>query len=206
MNNWACLTWKSAIEIKSLFIIIRLFALTDVIASFLLVGHCIRSTSTGTFLLYVSSLSLAVEYFWSGHCQKVVLPGTHTGLLVTWSLYGLLVTWRCYCQRPIRTQNKMPPVSMHRATDSKDLLRLSVLKTKEMLIDFRKNPPSVPYVEIDDKIVERVENYKYLGTVIDSSLAFNKNVDAMHRKCQLRLLLAQAEKHWHWLQDFANVL
>ena len=91
----------------------------------------------------------------------------------------------------------MPPVSMHRATDSKDLLRLSVLKTKEMLIDFRKNPPSVPYVEIDDKIVERVENYKYLGTVIDSSLAFNKNVDAMHRKCQLRLLLAQAEKHWH---------
>ena len=56
-----------------------------------------------------------------------------------------------------------------------------------MLIDFRKNPPPVPYLEIDDKIVERVDEYKYLGTVIDNSLAFNKNVDAIHRKCQPRL-------------------
>ena len=56
-----------------------------------------------------------------------------------------------------------------------------------MLTDFRKNPPPVPYLEIDDKIVERVEEYKYLGTFIDTSLAFNKNVDAIYRKCQPRL-------------------
>ena len=56
-----------------------------------------------------------------------------------------------------------------------------------MLIDFRKNPSPAPYLEIDDHIVERVEEYKYLGTVIDSNLAFNKNVDAVHRKCQPRL-------------------
>ena len=56
-----------------------------------------------------------------------------------------------------------------------------------MLIDFRKNPPPVPYLEIDDKIVERVEEYKYLGTVIDSGLAFNKAVGVIHRKCQPRL-------------------
>ena len=56
-----------------------------------------------------------------------------------------------------------------------------------MLIDFRKNRPLVPYLEVDGKIVDRVEEYKYLGTVIDSSLAFNKNVDAIHRKCQPRL-------------------
>ena len=37
-----------------------------------------------------------------------------------------------------------------------------------MLIDFMKNPPSVPYLEIDYKIVEREEKYKYLGTVIGS--------------------------------------
>ena len=65
-----------------------------------------------------------------------------------------------------------------------NFLDLNVLKTNEMLIDFQKNPPLVPYLEIDDKIVERVEEYKYLGTVIDSSLAFNKNVDAIHWKCQ----------------------
>ena len=38
-----------------------------------------------------------------------------------------------------------------------NFLNLNALKTKEMLIDFGKNPPPVPYLEIDDKIVERVE-------------------------------------------------
>ena len=60
-------------------------------------------------------------------------------------------------------------------------LDLNVLKPKEMLIDFQKNPPPVPYLEIDGKIVERVDEYKYLGAVIDNSLAFNKNVDVIHR-------------------------
>ena len=68
-----------------------------------------------------------------------------------------------------------------------NFLDMNVLKTKEMLTDFRKNPPPVPYLEIDDKIVERVDEYKYLGTVIDNSLAFNKNVVAIHIKCQPRL-------------------
>ena len=65
-----------------------------------------------------------------------------------------------------------------------NFLDLNVLKTKEMLIDFQKKSPPVPYIETDDQIVERVEEYKYLGTVIDSSLAFSKNVDNIHRKCQ----------------------
>ena len=68
-----------------------------------------------------------------------------------------------------------------------NFLDLNVLKTKEMLIDFQKNPSPVPYLEIDDKIVDRVEEFKYLGTVIDRSLAFNKNVGANHKKCQPRL-------------------
>ena len=68
-----------------------------------------------------------------------------------------------------------------------NFLDLDVLKTKEMLIDFRKNTSPVPYLEIENKLVERVDEYKYLGTFIDSTLAFNKNVDANHRKCQPRL-------------------
>ena len=56
-----------------------------------------------------------------------------------------------------------------------------------MLTDFQKNPLPAPYLEIDGKTVEKVDEYKYLGTVIDNSLAFNKNVDAIHRKYQPRL-------------------
>ena len=68
-----------------------------------------------------------------------------------------------------------------------NFLDLNILKAKEMLTGFRKNPPPVPYLETEDKIVERVDEYKYLGTVIDNSLAFNKNADAIPRKCQPRL-------------------
>ena len=67
-----------------------------------------------------------------------------------------------------------------------NFLDLNVLKIKMMLTDSRKNPPPVPYLEIDDKIVERVDEYKYPGTIIDSSLAFNKNAGAIYRNCQPR--------------------
>jgi hypothetical protein len=39
--------------------------------------------------------------------------------------------------------------------------------------------------------VERVQEYKYLGTVIDSKLNFNANTDAIHKKCQSRLFCLQ---------------
>ena len=38
-----------------------------------------------------------------------------------------------------------------------NFLDLNVLKTKEMLINFLKNPPPVQYLEIDGTIVERVD-------------------------------------------------
>ena len=43
-------------------------------------------------------------------------------------------------------------------------LDLNIVKTKEMVVDFRKNPPPVPELIIDDVAVERVAEYRYLGT------------------------------------------
>ena len=59
------------------------------------------------------------------------------------------------------------------------------MKTKEMLIDFRKNPSAIPDLLIDGVRVERVTEYKYLGTVLDNKLNFSTNF--IHKKCQPRV-------------------
>ena len=70
-------------------------------------------------------------------------------------------------------------------------LDLNIVKTKEMVVDFRKNPPPVPELIIDDVVVERVAEYRYLGTVLDNNLTFDKNVDTIHKKCQSRIYCLQ---------------
>ena len=56
-------------------------------------------------------------------------------------------------------------------------LDLNVKKTKEMLTDFRKAPTVIPDLFTDGVKVGRVTEYKYLGTVLDNKLKFNKNTD-----------------------------
>ena len=70
-------------------------------------------------------------------------------------------------------------------------LDLNVKKTKEMLIDFRKTPTNVPSLFIDNVEVERVVEYKYLGTVLDSKLSFKANTEHVHKKCQPRIYCLQ---------------
>ena len=55
-----------------------------------------------------------------------------------------------------------------------------------MLIDFRKAPTVIPHIFIEGVKVERVTEYKYLGTVLDNKLNFNKNTDFIHERCQPR--------------------
>ena len=65
------------------------------------------------------------------------------------------------------------------------------MKTKELLIDFKKNHVPVPDLVIDGVKVERVNEYKYLGTVLDEKLNFTANTDFIHRKCQSRMYFLQ---------------
>jgi hypothetical protein len=44
---------------------------------------------------------------------------------------------------------------------------------------------------IDGKKVERVSEYKYLGTVIDRKLNFDANTNSIHKKCQSRVYCLQ---------------
>ena len=56
-----------------------------------------------------------------------------------------------------------------------------------MLVDFRKAPTVIPELFIDGMKVERVTEYKYLGTVSDNKLNFNKKTDFIHKRCQPRI-------------------
>ena len=63
-------------------------------------------------------------------------------------------------------------------------LDLNVKKTKEMVIDFRRKPTTLPDLYIDGVKIERVNEYKYLGTVLD-------NTASIPKKCQPRLYCLQ---------------
>ena len=56
-----------------------------------------------------------------------------------------------------------------------------------MLTDFRKAPTVIPDLFIDGVEVERVAEYKYLGTALGNKLNYNKNSDFIQKRCQPRI-------------------
>ena len=56
----------------------------------------------------------------------------------------------------------------------KSYLCLNETKTKDMCIDFRRDPPLQTDTVIHDKAVEVVDEYTYLGTTIDNKLRWDR--------------------------------
>ena len=71
------------------------------------------------------------------------------------------------------------------------LLKLKGSATGAGIIPFRKAPTVIPDLFIDGVKVERVTEYKYLGTVLDNKLNFNKNTDFIQERCQPRIFCLQ---------------
>ncbi|KAJ8021605.1 RNA-directed DNA polymerase from mobile element jockey [Holothuria leucospilota] len=69
----------------------------------------------------------------------------------------------------------------------KNSLVLNVDKTKELVFDFSKGNNTHDHVIINGKAVERVENYKYLGTYIDNKLNWNLHTKFVKGKACQRL-------------------
>jgi len=66
-------------------------------------------------------------------------------------------------------------------------LLLNIGKTKEIIVDFRRNPaPHAPLL-INDEEVEIVQQYKYLGTILDNKLDWTANTKALVKKGNQRL-------------------
>ena len=74
---------------------------------------------------------------------------------------------------------------------SDNFLCLNVSKTKELVVDFRSSGQPIPELVIDGESVERVNEFKYLGVIVDERLDFKRNTDFIHRKCQPRIFCLQ---------------
>ena len=66
-------------------------------------------------------------------------------------------------------------------------LLLNVSKTKEIVVDFRRDPPTPRPLVINGEEVEIVGEYKYLGSVIDCKLDWSPNALALLKKGNQRL-------------------
>ena len=69
----------------------------------------------------------------------------------------------------------------------KNFLELNVSKTKEMIVDFRKSVVDYPPLYTDQQMVERVNEYKYLGTVLDNQFKFGPNIKCVYKKVCTRV-------------------
>ena len=58
----------------------------------------------------------------------------------------------------------------------------NMAKTKELLIDFRKQPPAISPITIHGENVERVKKYKYPGITLHNKLQFDSNVLSIYKK------------------------
>ena len=77
-------------------------------------------------------------------------------------------------------------------------LNLNVNKTKEMLFDLKRNKNfNIPKCFIKGEEVERVDCYKYLGTIIDDKLLFDMNCDMIFKKCRQRMHVLYSLRAFH---------
>lgn len=72
----------------------------------------------------------------------------------------------------------------------------NVSKTKDMVFDLRKSAPTPKHTVIEGTEVDRVEDYKYLGSVLDYKLCIQAKV-AISKKIQQCLYLKKKMNSFH---------
>ncbi len=66
-------------------------------------------------------------------------------------------------------------------------LELNTLKTMEMIVDFRRNPPALPPLTIMNSTVAAVESFRFLGTTISQDLKWDNHIESIVKRAQQRL-------------------
>jgi hypothetical protein len=73
-------------------------------------------------------------------------------------------------------------VSSHRVCSQENNLSLNVNKTKELIVDFRKQQREQPPIHIEGIGVEKVESFKFLCVHITDKLKSSTHTDSMVKK------------------------
>ena len=76
-------------------------------------------------------------------------------------------------------------------------MQLNVAKTREMVVDFRRNKPLRSPVCIGGTDVEVVSAYKYLGVTLDNKLDWSTNTQAVYKKGLSRLYFLRRLRSFH---------
>ncbi len=80
-------------------------------------------------------------------------------------------------------------------------LELNTLKTVEMIVDFRRNPPALPPLTIMNSKVTAVESFRFLGTTISQDLKWDIHIDSIVRKAQQRLYFLRQLRKFNLPQE-----
>ncbi len=66
-------------------------------------------------------------------------------------------------------------------------LELNTLKTVEMIVDFRRNPPALPPHTIMNSTVTAVESFRFLSGTTSQDLKWDNHIESIVKKAQQRL-------------------
>ncbi|KAK3526050.1 hypothetical protein QTP70_012885 [Hemibagrus guttatus] len=79
-------------------------------------------------------------------------------------------------------------------------LELNTLKTVEMIVDFRRNTPALPPLNMNST-VPTVESFRFLGTTISQDLKWDTHIDAIIKKAQQRLYFLRQLRKFNLPQE-----
>ncbi len=64
-----------------------------------------------------------------------------------------------------------------------------MLKTVEMIVDFRRNPPALPPLTIMNSTVTAVESFRFLDTTISQDLKWDIHIESIVKKGPTEVVL-----------------
>ena len=86
-----------------------------------------------------------------------------------------------------------------------NFLEVNVVKTKEMIIDFRKKKSPHRPIMIKGGPIEIVSSYKYLGVLLDDKLNWSMHAKSVYKKVQSRLFFLRKLRSFNVCNKMLNM-